>query len=152
MSQQPPLSFFERTFPPERRRFIRFATVGASGVLVNLGFLALGLWLFEGLEAGKRESAASMLGIGVSILSNFFLNDIWTWGDRAKGSTAGDFTRRLLSFFLSAGFAALVQFGIATLLREQLAFHVYVAQAAGIAVGTIINYVLSNRVVFKDKA
>ena len=56
-------------------RFLRFAAVGASGVVVNLGALALLT------TAGLTPTLASALAIQVSILTNFFLNDFWTFRD-----------------------------------------------------------------------
>lgn len=136
---------------PERQRFVRFAVVGASGVLVNFLFLTIGLWAFSGLAAGPRDTAASALGIVVSILTNFLLNDVWTWGDRKKGTRKRDFAYRLSAYVIGAGISAALQFGVAAMMRAWLDAHVYLAQAAGIAVGTVVNYIISNRVVFKDK-
>jgi putative flippase GtrA len=58
--------------------------VGASGVVVNLA----ALWLLAGL-LHVHEVAASALAIELSILSNFALNDAFTFRDRvaAAGST-----------------------------------------------------------------
>lgn len=137
---------------PERQRFLRFAVVGASGVLVNFAFLTLGLWIFSGLAEGARDTAASALGIAVSIATNFLLNDVWTWGDRKKGTRKRDFALRLSTYAVGAGIAAGIQFAVAALFRAVLDAHVYLAQAAGIAVGTVVNYLISNHVVFKDKS
>jgi len=138
--------------PADKQRFVRFAVVGASGVIVNFAFLALGLWAFSGLGEGAREAAASALGIGVSIITNFFLNDVWTWGDRKKGARKRDYAMRFSTYSVGAGIAAALQFGVAAFFRSIFGAHVYLAQAAGIAVGTVVNYVINNRVVFKDKA
>lgn len=137
--------------PEGRQRFLRFAVVGASGVLVNFAFLSIGLWLFASLPDSTREAAASALGIVVSIFTNFLLNDVWTWGDRKKGTRKRDVALRFSTYAVGAGIAAALQFGIAALFREGLGAHVYLAQAAGIAVGTIVNYIISNKLVFKDK-
>jgi dolichol-phosphate mannosyltransferase len=58
------------------RTFIRFALVGASGTLVNLG-------VFAGvLHTGLNKYAASALAVEISIIWNFFLNNYWTFKDR----------------------------------------------------------------------
>ncbi|MEZ4470682.1 MAG: GtrA family protein [bacterium] len=54
-------------------RFVKFAAVGASGVVVNLGALAL----FRAFDL--KSTVASALAIQVSILSNFIINDRWTF-------------------------------------------------------------------------
>lgn len=50
--------------------------VGASGVLVNLGSFALLRVL------GVHTNVASAIAIEISILSNFTINHLWTFGDR----------------------------------------------------------------------
>ncbi len=70
----------ERLQPFLSARFLKFAAVGASGVLVNLGSLAL----FTSF--GAIETLASALAIQVSILTNFLFNETWTFSDRRAGS------------------------------------------------------------------
>lgn len=63
-------------------RFVRFGIVGGSGVVVNLGIYALmtrGFGLGDDL-LGRYVSYA--FSVEISILTNFFLNDIWTFSDR----------------------------------------------------------------------
>ncbi len=60
-------------------RFVKFAAVGMSGVLVNLASFAL----FRALRV--HVNLASALAIEVSILSNFTINHLWTFGDRRNG-------------------------------------------------------------------
>lgn len=147
--------------PPERQRFARFAVVGASGVVVNLTFMAIGRIVFYDLDGDLREFLASALGIIVSIFTNFLLNDVWTWGDRVKGVRRRDFLVRLTAYYIGAGLAAALQFGTfaalyAIFALEQAAqqgavYTLYLAQLCGIGVGMILNYVINNRVVFRDR-
>ena len=58
-------------------RFLKFCTVGASGVVVNLLFLAL----FSDVMA-LQVNIASALAIEISVNSNFFINEMWTFRDR----------------------------------------------------------------------
>jgi dolichol-phosphate mannosyltransferase len=55
------------------RTFIKFAIVGTSGVLVNLG--SFGILLHLGLS----KWIASPVAIEISILSNFLFNNFWTF-------------------------------------------------------------------------
>ena len=67
----------------ELTRMLKFATVGASGILVNEGILFL---LTEYFKVYYLISAA--ISIETSILSNFTLNELWTFRDRrSKGFT-----------------------------------------------------------------
>ena len=58
-------------------RLIKFAIVGTSGVVVNLGLLYILVEWF-----GLYYMLAAVISIGSSVLSNFILNDKWTWRDR----------------------------------------------------------------------
>lgn len=78
---------------------IRFGLVGLSGVFVNLGALAL-------LSAlGLVSTLASALAIELSILSNFALNDAWTFAEQRSGSKR----TRLARFQLVSLIGALMQ-------------------------------------------
>ena len=63
-------------------KFLKFCAVGASGVVVNLGVLAA----LRALD--MRSSFASAWAIEVSILSNFIMNELWTFRDQRGGGTA----------------------------------------------------------------
>jgi putative flippase GtrA len=76
--------------------------VGATGVAVNLGFLAL---FARGLSL--QANLASALAIEVSIVSNFLLNDVWTFKDRRHSESP--FVRRLIHFHAVSWVGALAQ-------------------------------------------
>src|SRR3712207_917572 len=63
-------------YVPSAGRFWKFAMVGASGVLVNSLTL---ITLVEYFDANKV--IAWMIAVGLSILSNFLLNNAFTWRD-----------------------------------------------------------------------
>ena len=136
---------------PEQRRLIKFCAVGGSGVVVNLGFVWVGREFAHDWDPEARDAFASALGILVSILGNFLLNDLWTWGDRAKGSSPRDLLRRIASYYVVSGAAVLIQYGVAMGLRLWLGWLIYWAQALGILLGTGINYVANNRWTFRDQ-
>lgn len=75
------MRLLDRLRPLLTARFLKFCAVGASGVVVNLGVLAL----LTGV--GMRSSLASAWAIEVSILSNFAVNELWTFRDQRAGST-----------------------------------------------------------------
>ncbi len=66
-----------QTFPKER--FIRYALVGLSGVLVDMAVLYL---LSDGL--GLALTRSKIVAAEVAIISNFFWNDAWTFADVAQ--------------------------------------------------------------------
>ncbi len=71
--------------------YVRFALVGASGVVVNLGVLTL-LRYFN-----FPHVFASAVGIEASVVNNFILNDLWTFRGRGK-----DWWRKFLKFHTSS--------------------------------------------------
>lgn len=116
--------------------FIKFGVVGLSGVFVNLG-----CYIFLTRKTGFSFALASPLAIELSILSNYFLNDIWTFKNRRVGIP---FYRKLFRFHAVAGVAGLVNY--LTFLTLVQAFHVYdiLANLAGISIGILINYFLNS--------
>ncbi|GEJ59395.1 GtrA family protein [Anaeromyxobacter diazotrophicus] len=126
-----------------RARFARFVAVGASGVAVNLGALAL---LAGALRV--REVVASALAIELSILWNFALNDAFTYRDRNAGASAGR-AGRVLRYNAVSLVGLALQLGTFVLLRvlllkalgrESLGPLRYLAQLAGIALATLWNF------------
>ena len=94
----------------EKKRFIKFAAVGASGTVVNLAIVWLGnTLLFISLREPHQTWLSIALAIIVSIFSNYILNYLWTWRDRrAQGSAS--FFLHLLKYYLASMAAAGLQF------------------------------------------
>ena len=120
-------------------RFARFALVGASGVVVNL----TALWLLAGV-LGVREVIASAVAVEVSIVSNFALNNAFTYRDRNACAQAG-LAGRLLRYNLVSLVGLAVQLGTFVLVRalllhalhqESLGALRYGAQCVGIVLAT----------------
>lgn len=126
-----------------RPRLARFAAVGASGVVVNLGSLAL---LAGPLRV--REVVASAVAIEASIAWNYALNSLFTFRDRSAGARAGGWAR-LLRYNLVSLVGLAVQLGafvlvraalLRVLRRDSLGELRLLAQCAGIAVATAWNF------------
>ena len=56
------------------RTFVKFCLTGLSGVVVNLGSFHILL------ELGVHKYLASPIAIEISVFSNFFINNYWTFG------------------------------------------------------------------------
>ena len=117
-------------------RILKFGIVGATGVVVNMGLLAffkgvlhIPLWL------------AGFLAIELSILSNFVLNDIWTWRDRRKRS----FWNRIWRYHVSVGITAYgLNYPILLLLTKMLDMQYLIANLVGIAVASAANFIINH--------
>jgi dolichol-phosphate mannosyltransferase len=62
-------------------RFFRFCVVGASGVFVDMGLLFV---LSDPSMLGWGLTRSKLLSAEIAIVSNFFFNDWWTFGDIAR--------------------------------------------------------------------
>jgi dolichol-phosphate mannosyltransferase len=118
------------------QEFIKFAIVGSSGVLVNMGLLFI---LTRFLSV--RLEIASPIAIEVSILSNFTLNNLWTF---KKRNTHVPFWTRLFRYHLVTGLAGVVNYVVLLLLVNNFGLHDLLSNLIGILIGTIITYSLNS--------
>jgi len=125
-------------------RIIKFSTVGASGIFVNEGLLYLQV------ESGILPVYyASPLAIWASIISNFTLNEFWTFRDKQVSRSLRDILKRLIKYHGAVAIGALVNY---TTLIVLITFGVYylVANFIGILLGFITNYALSEHLVWRE--
>jgi len=116
------------------RRFLRFGMVGGSGVLVN-NVLLLGLVEIMHLAT----IPASIIATECAIVSNFVLNDRWTFAE-ARRASGLPWHRRFLSYNLLTLGGLVLSVGALALLHGVAGMHYLVANLIGIAVGTLWNY------------
>ncbi|MGQ9787973.1 MAG: glycosyltransferase [Candidatus Hadarchaeaceae archaeon] len=120
-------------------RILKFMTVGVSGIAVNNGVL----WLLVSLNI-MSPFFAEIFSIESSILSNFTLNNLWTF----KGRKSGGIIYRLLKYHGSVLVGAIVNYAVFVLLLTA-GLHILVANTIGILVGFIFNYLLSETFVWR---
>ena len=144
------MDFLRRISRESRVRILRFCFVGGLGVGVNLVVTVLvrNLLVTVGEDLSVLNMAA-FAGTVVSILTNFLLNDSWTWGDRKKGDRKGWFAR-LSKYYLTASAGAGIELGIFNLVVYFAGAEVYLwAKLVGIASATFINFTLMHFWVFR---
>ena len=129
-------------------RFAKFGVVGLSGVGVNHGLLLLGIYLLSSWEPGRAYALSLTVAIAISILTNFLLNDAWTWRDR-RNRGLGAFLLRMGKYHLVAGVAGVVQWAISWSLSIPLEFNVHLANLTGIGAGVLINFLVNHLWTFK---
>lgn len=122
----------------DNQRVMRFGLVGLSGVAVNLG----ALYAFQAL--GWERHLAILAAIEASVLSNFILNDAWTFRDRRDLNIVS----RLGLFHLISFGALVANFSVTSLLRDVFGIHLAVAVLAGVAAGFIPNYLGNNSLTY----
>jgi dolichol-phosphate mannosyltransferase len=116
--------------------FIKFCVVGTTGVFVNMG-----LYIVLTRTAGIPMEYASPIAIELSILSNFALNDLWTFRNRTTNTALW---KRLYRFHLVSLCAGLANYSV--LLSLAKIFNVWdiLANLIGISIGTLINYSMNS--------
>ena len=122
----------------------RFYTVGASGLLVNY----LVSLLFADTIINFWYIHATVIGIAISMSSNFILNKIWTFEDRnfeAKKTIAqyGKFVG-----FSSLG--ALIQLGMVYVLVDNYQIMYPIALILAVIIAASSNFILNKKWTFKE--
>ena len=121
----------------------KYYSVGASGVLVNLGLLFfltefIGLWYF----------LSYIFAISVSITSNFVLNKFWTFKDEI------DSQRTIVMYikFVSVSLMGMgIQLSCVYVLVETLSIYYMLAALISIAIAGGVNFIVNRRWTFGVK-
>jgi putative flippase GtrA len=122
------------------RRLIRFSAVGAGGVLVQAGMLAILL-----RASGIHYLAATALAVEAAILHNFAWHRRWTWVDRP----ASGVILTLFKFNATTGAVSLVgNLLLMFLFVGVLSLNPQVANLISIGACSLVNFALADRFVF----
>ena len=127
----------------EWKRVFKFGIVGISGIVINLGILFLLVEFFT-----MNKDLASPIAIEISILSNFILNDLWTFGSIENKKVAGRWHRLVAFNIVSVGGAA-INYGIFLMLTTWFAVYYLAAQLIGIVIAFVWNFLVNRRVTWK---
>jgi dolichol-phosphate mannosyltransferase len=126
------------------KTFIKFGLVGAAGVIVNLGAFTLLL------NSGMNKFLASPIAIELSIISNFLLNNWWTFRWRR---TADGIRVKGLKFNAVSLAALGISYGTFVVLSALLPQgSPQIHQLIGIVPATLVNYFLNSYWTFSDRA
>ena len=126
------------------RRFarpLRFGVVGLSGIVVNSAIL----WVLV-RELHLAVLFGSVLATEAAILSNFLLNDRWTF----RGVSERSFRQRLLRFNGVALGGMAITAGILTALASYTHLHLLIANVLAVGAATGWNYVVNSRWTWKQ--
>lgn len=119
------------------RRFARFGAVGISGVLVNTGVLWALVTVF-----GVHHLIAAAISSEISILTNFVLNDRWTFGDHTAEIS---YLRRGAHYNAVALCGMVLSLGVLAVLVDAFGLYYLVANLIAIGASTVSNYLLNTR-------
>ena len=123
----------------------RFYTVGASGLLVNY----LVSLLFADAVVNFWYIHATVIGIAISMTSNFILNKIWTFEDRNFEAK-----KTLSQYGKFVGFSslgALIQLGMVYVLVDNYQIIYPLALIIAVIIAASSNFILNKKWTFKEK-
>ena len=124
-------------------RWLKFNAVGAVGIGVQLAALAA---LRSGLGVGYL--AATAVAVETAVIHNYLWHERFTWADRETGSSLV----RFLKFNLTTGvFSIGGNLLLMRVLVGELGMNYLVANLVTIATCSIVNFVVSDRVVFEER-
>jgi dolichol-phosphate mannosyltransferase len=124
-------------------RFLMFAAVGASGVLVHLASLST---FMEGFDYSFEWS--QFFAVMVAMTWNFVLNNQLTYRDRRL--TGIPFFTGLVTFYLVCSFGTIANVGVASWIHG---FHpvAWIAGLSGAVMGAVFNYAASSVITWRTK-
>jgi putative flippase GtrA len=126
------------------RVWLKFNTVGLIGIGVQL--LALTI-LKSGF--GVNYLVATILAVEIAVLHNFVWHERWTWMERTR-LNAGGVLGRFIRFHLANGVISIGgNLVLMWLFVSQLHLHYFLANIAAIGTCSIVNFVASDRLVFR---
>lgn len=129
---------------PKITRFLKFATVGFIGYVIN----AVGLEVF--FRLGLPAGFAASLGAELAIISNFTLNNLWTFAEK-KITSLGQILVKFIQFNLTSLGAVVLQ-GIVVAAGTAIIGNQYRQIVLIIAVGFFVlpyNYVAYNLLIWR---
>lgn len=121
----------------ELKRFVTFCLVGLTGVGVNEGLL----WILNQF-AGLPILLASILSVEAAIISNFTLNDLFTFRDRRTASNP--WLLRLVKFNLVSLVGLGINTGTLLFFSNVVGIYYLIANLIGIAIAMLFNYLLNS--------
>lgn len=143
------LIFIFKTRVQELSRFFKFLIVGGAGLGIQTAlywFLAFGTRSFS-------PTIATVLGGQIAILSNYLLNNIWTFGDR-KITNLKTTILKLIQFYVTSNIAVIllqggtVKMGEILVGRESLLIHGFFV--LGLILTLIFNFTVYNKIIWKS--
>lgn len=124
---------------PEWLKLVKFGCVGATGIIVNMGIL---FCLSEFFHVFYLISSA--VAIELAIVSNFLLNDFWTFSNE-KTRKLPLRVQRLVSYNIVAIGGMVINMGILVFCTELLGINYLVSNLIGILIAFSWNFVANRK-------
>ncbi|WOF17123.1 glycosyltransferase family 2 protein [Methanoplanus sp. FWC-SCC4] len=126
----------------EWKKIFKFAAVGISGIFVNVGLLYFLTEYF-----GIFYLISSLIAIETSIITNFILNDLWTFkGNESRFSKKW---HRFVSFQFVSVMGVLINMGILWALTEFAGLYYVISNLFGIGAAFAWNFLVNRNITWK---
>jgi putative flippase GtrA len=133
-------------------RIVRFLICGVITAVFNVVLLAILIESFKLNQANQAffRNLANVISIEISLIFSFFVYRIWVWSS-SSWTPKEIFRSELPLFHLSCGIVIAIRSFILFPLLDWIGVNYAINSLIGIAIGSAINYVISNKWVFKAK-
>lgn len=125
------------------REYLQFVLVGVSGIFINQLFFYLARRFFA-----LPDERALLVGIEAAIISNFFMNNFFTFRDQMLQGIV-KITRGFTYFQAICLVGAYINYAVALHLSHFLSVNIYLANTIGIIIASFWNYFLNAYVIWR---
>jgi dolichol-phosphate mannosyltransferase len=123
----------------------RFFTVGASGFIVNY----VVSFLLANVVSNVWYLQATLVGIIVSITTNFILNKVWTFEDR--DFSIRHFFKQYMSFMALCTLGAVIQLSLVFVFVEYSHIPYGISLVMAVCFASVGNFLLNKKITFGEK-
>ncbi|MEM1168856.1 MAG: GtrA family protein [Cyanobacteria bacterium P01_H01_bin.35] len=132
-----------------KKKIFRYLICGVVTAAFNVLLISAIIELF-GINKPVMRNLANVLSIEVSLLFSFFVYRTWVWS-KGNWTIKEVIWRQIPLFHLSIGASIGIRSFIVFPILDWLGVHYTINTLVGILFGSIINYKISDRWVFKPK-
>lgn len=132
-----------------QNRTVRFLICGGVTAAFNILAFAIIIAYFK-LDQPVLRNIANVIAIEVSLLFSFFVYRTWVWS-KGKWKFKEILWREIPLYHLSCGSVVAMRSLIIFPALDWLGVHHSINNLVGIVIGSAMNYVMSDRLVFKTK-
>jgi putative flippase GtrA len=129
-------------------RIVRFLVCGVISAIFNILLLALLIEFFR-LDQPVWRNLANIISIEISVLFSFIVYRLWVWSSHSW-SVHKIFKQEIPLYHLSCGASIVARSFILFPLLDWIGINYTINSLIGIAIGSAVNYSISNKWVFKS--
>ena len=132
-----------------RQRIFKFLVGGGVSTAVNV-LLIFAMIELLGLDTPALRNIANAASIELSLLFSFFVYRTWVWPG-GTWTVREVLWRQIPLYHVSAGAAVIIRIFIVFPLLDWLGINYAINTVVGVLLGAGLNYVISDRLVFRSK-